>query len=268
MFCINLKDSGQFGKFVGCFSSDGITLEGPKYNLSKSNNPLNCLKRCFRCGFSVAGLFNTTFCSCGHFDNISHQELLPQEACTLPCPSKLSVMQIDDFNHEMLSKSEAMNISSIHHSPQSDIYNFCGGTHAIKVFETGLSSESQHETNSDVTINTLFEMIILMIAINVFLKSLLLSLDLHHVILLLYLSLFSFCTEVIRNKSNPEEAAKGMSGVRIAFIFTVNGRSSRQIKRLLKNLYSPNHFYYFHVDQVCLLFVILFSIIILLILAN
>ncbi|XP_044597603.1 xylosyltransferase oxt isoform X3 [Cotesia glomerata] len=35
---------------------------------------------------------------------------------------------------------------------------------------------------------------------------------------------------------------------RIAFLLTVNGRASRQVKRLIKILYDPSHFYYIHVD--------------------
>lgn len=37
--------------------------------------------------------------------------------------------------------------------------------------------------------------------------------------------------------------------IRLAFIFSVNGRSIRQIKRLIKQLYSPRHFYLVHVDK-------------------
>ena len=40
--------------------------------------------------------------------------------------------------------------------------------------------------------------------------------------------------------------------VRIAFFFTLNGRSLRQIKRLVKTIYDDMHFYYFHVDKVIL----------------
>ncbi len=36
---------------------------------------------------------------------------------------------------------------------------------------------------------------------------------------------------------------------RIVFIFTLNGRNDRFIIRLLKKLYHPEHFYYFHVDE-------------------
>ncbi|KAK0163016.1 hypothetical protein PV327_006732 [Microctonus hyperodae] len=35
---------------------------------------------------------------------------------------------------------------------------------------------------------------------------------------------------------------------RIAFLLTVNGRASRQVKRLINVLYDPSHFYYIHVD--------------------
>lgn len=38
--------------------------------------------------------------------------------------------------------------------------------------------------------------------------------------------------------------------VRIAFLLTVNGRASRQVKRLINVLYHPSHLYYIHVDAV------------------
>ena len=39
--------------------------------------------------------------------------------------------------------------------------------------------------------------------------------------------------------------------VRILFMFTWNGRAWRQVKRLFKQLYHVNHYYYIHVDVVC-----------------
>ncbi|KAL6744553.1 hypothetical protein Aduo_017476 [Ancylostoma duodenale] len=36
---------------------------------------------------------------------------------------------------------------------------------------------------------------------------------------------------------------------RIIFLLQLNGRNERQVKRLLKALYSPRHYYYVHVDQ-------------------
>lgn len=38
--------------------------------------------------------------------------------------------------------------------------------------------------------------------------------------------------------------------VKIAFLLTLNGRALRQIYRLLKALYSSEHFYYIHIDSV------------------
>lgn len=38
------------------------------------------------------------------------------------------------------------------------------------------------------------------------------------------------------------------TGVRIAFVLTVNGRALRQVTRLLRVLYRPHHYYYIHVD--------------------
>ncbi|XP_054155244.1 xylosyltransferase oxt-like [Oppia nitens] len=37
--------------------------------------------------------------------------------------------------------------------------------------------------------------------------------------------------------------------IRIVFLMTLNGRSLRQIKRLLKNIYSKRHFYFIHIDS-------------------
>jgi len=38
------------------------------------------------------------------------------------------------------------------------------------------------------------------------------------------------------------------TGVRIVFVLTVNGRALRQVTRLLRVLYRPQHYYYIHVD--------------------
>ncbi|BFF99022.1 xylosyltransferase oxt [Drosophila madeirensis] len=40
----------------------------------------------------------------------------------------------------------------------------------------------------------------------------------------------------------------GAKRVRIAFLLTINGRALRQVHRLLKALYAPEHVYYIHVD--------------------
>ena len=48
-----------------------------------------------------------------------------------------------------------------------------------------------------------------------------------------------------------EELKKLKKIPRIVFLFSVNGRSIRQILRLLKAVYSEQHFYYFHIDEVC-----------------
>ncbi|GFO18584.1 xylosyltransferase oxt, partial [Plakobranchus ocellatus] len=37
--------------------------------------------------------------------------------------------------------------------------------------------------------------------------------------------------------------------VKIVFVLTVNGRAVRQVARLLRVIYSPDHFYYIHVDK-------------------
>lgn len=40
--------------------------------------------------------------------------------------------------------------------------------------------------------------------------------------------------------------------VRIAYIFVVHGRALRQVRRLIKLLYHSDHFFYIHVDKVCI----------------
>ncbi len=47
-----------------------------------------------------------------------------------------------------------------------------------------------------------------------------------------------------------EELKKLKKLPRIVFLFSVNGRSIRQILRLVKMMYSDHHFYYFHIDEV------------------
>lgn len=52
----------------------------------------------------------------------------------------------------------------------------------------------------------------------------------------------------------PQAGALGVKSeqpkVRIAFLLTLNGRAVRQVHRLLKLLYSEQHYYYIHVDSV------------------
>ncbi len=38
--------------------------------------------------------------------------------------------------------------------------------------------------------------------------------------------------------------------IRIVYILSVHGRASRQVKRLFKAIYHPQHYFYFHVDSV------------------
>lgn len=56
-----------------------------------------------------------------------------------------------------------------------------------------------------------------------------------------------FKAQEARNISTKIDSEKP---ARIAFLLTVNGRASRQVKRLLSVLYDPSHFYYIHVDAV------------------
>jgi hypothetical protein len=50
--------------------------------------------------------------------------------------------------------------------------------------------------------------------------------------------------------NNCYKTKKTSKAKRIVFVFTVSARNDRQIMRLLKRLYHPLHFYYFHVDEV------------------
>jgi hypothetical protein len=38
--------------------------------------------------------------------------------------------------------------------------------------------------------------------------------------------------------------------IKIVFLLTLNGRAVRQVYRLIKAIYSKDHFYYIHVDSV------------------
>ncbi len=46
----------------------------------------------------------------------------------------------------------------------------------------------------------------------------------------------------------PGDQPRKANGVRVAFLLQLNGRASRQVKRLLKLIYRPWHYYYVHVD--------------------
>lgn len=49
---------------------------------------------------------------------------------------------------------------------------------------------------------------------------------------------------------NSSTELENESSVRIAYLLTVNGRASRQVKRLINILYHPSHLFYIHVDAV------------------
>ena len=59
--------------------------------------------------------------------------------------------------------------------------------------------------------------------------------------------LIEFKAQEARNTSIDGENEKP---VRIAYLLTVNGRASRQVKRLINILYHPSHLFYIHVDAV------------------
>ena len=53
-----------------------------------------------------------------------------------------------------------------------------------------------------------------------------------------------------KRKKKAAKNADDQEPVRIAFLLSVNGRTSRQVFRLFKSIYHESHFYYFHVDEV------------------
>ncbi|XP_071033432.1 xylosyltransferase 1 isoform X2 [Parasteatoda tepidariorum] len=60
-----------------------------------------------------------------------------------------------------------------------------------------------------------------------------------------------FCPLKAMVKLDPKPAVKVIEGdpVRIVFLLTVNGRAVRQVYRLIKALFSHNHYFYIHVDS-------------------
>ena len=56
-----------------------------------------------------------------------------------------------------------------------------------------------------------------------------------------------FKAQEARNTSTESEKGKP---ARIAYLLTINGRASRQVKRLISILYHPSHLFYIHVDAV------------------
>ncbi|XP_076766039.1 xylosyltransferase oxt isoform X1 [Xylocopa sonorina] len=67
-----------------------------------------------------------------------------------------------------------------------------------------------------------------------------------------YLTINVFWTGIQRFKAQEARNASTDSEIekpaRIAYLLTVNGRASRQVKRLISILYHPSHFFYIHVD--------------------
>lgn len=61
------------------------------------------------------------------------------------------------------------------------------------------------------------------------------------------------------NNNNTQKIDSSKITIRIVFLFTLNGRSIRQIIRLFNTLYNESHYYYFHVDQVIFRFQLLLS---------
>lgn len=61
------------------------------------------------------------------------------------------------------------------------------------------------------------------------------------------------------NNNNTQKIDSSKTKIRIVFLFTLNGRSIRQIIRLFNTLYNESHYYYFHVDQVIFKFVVVIN---------
>ena len=59
-----------------------------------------------------------------------------------------------------------------------------------------------------------------------------------------------FTMNIYETKFKPSQISRD-ENVRIAYLFIVHGRSLRQVYRLLKKLYNPEDFFYFHVDSRC-----------------
>ncbi|XP_076384790.1 xylosyltransferase oxt [Megalopta genalis] len=67
-----------------------------------------------------------------------------------------------------------------------------------------------------------------------------------------YLTINVFWTGIQRFKAqearNASTESENEKPIRIAYLLTVNGRASRQVKRLINILYHPSHLFYIHVD--------------------
>lgn len=104
------------------------------------------------------------------------------------------------------------------HKCSGDAKHLCGGYFTMNVFETGIASE--------------YKSFVLMWHI---------CSNIAHIDCM-YTEFEANIAETIP-KSDEKK-------VKIAFLLTLNGRAVRQVHRLLKLLYSENHFYYIHVDAV------------------
>lgn len=71
--------------------------------------------------------------------------------------------------------------------------------------------------------------------------------DIHGIIKDFFFNLAEFKPQEARNSSLRNEPEQP---VRIAYLLTVNGRASRQVRRLISILYHPSHLFYIHVDAV------------------
>lgn len=63
----------------------------------------------------------------------------------------------------------------------------------------------------------------------------------------MFLNTFFF-TEFIAQVAETSSSSD-KKNVKIAFLLTLNGRAIRQVYRLLKSLYRPNHYFYIHIDS-------------------
>ena len=61
----------------------------------------------------------------------------------------------------------------------------------------------------------------------------------------LAIDVFYTGVRIVRRDFQPDQ----VENISIAFLMTVSGRSVRQVRRLLRQIYRPHHYYFIHVDQ-------------------
>lgn len=63
---------------------------------------------------------------------------------------------------------------------------------------------------------------------------------------------FIFVSSVLEFEAQTAELIpkQGEKRAKVVFLLTLNGRALRQVKRLIRALYSTSHYFYIHVDSV------------------